>query len=516
MASTAPVESDVRSPPDGLRSRNPLGWLRFFGPGAIIASVTIGSGELIFPSRGGALFGYQLLWIFPLCVFLKWTMVYGGMRHMILSGAHPLERWTWLPGPRGWVPLSMCVLVFICLPMIFSFMSGILGTHCAAVTGFGNQSTWATLWAVVAIVMLLTGGYNFVEKSQIVILGLMLIGVFMAVVWVQPDWSAVIRGFFLPRPLSYPDWAYQVLPDLRNRAIWVELTMYIWFIGGAGEDYLSYASLLREKKWGMSHLQTAGREQLARIAERRDHPARIWVRAALIDTVTSFTSVVLIATVFAILGAVILHPDHLIPADEDLLTYQAKFLTELSPWLTHFYNLAVFLAFFGILLGGPELSFRLLYEYLHTLPRYRNSLAEKKLRIGAILWTLGTGILLLWVVKMLQDRKIVSNDLNLLDILTPAGIYTGSLGCAVFCLANVWADRRFLPAALRSPWPLTASNIGAGVVFLLMSIKAIWDYDGVRGLVIICGLLAGCMLLARLLRFVYDEPIRNHKPSSLH
>ena len=57
------VESDVRSPPDGLRSRNPLGWLRFFGPVAVIVSVTVGSGELIFPSRGGALFGYQLLWI---------------------------------------------------------------------------------------------------------------------------------------------------------------------------------------------------------------------------------------------------------------------------------------------------------------------------------------------------------------------------------------------------------------------------------------------------------------------
>ena len=481
----------------------------------MIASVTIGSGELIFPARGGALFGYGLLWIFPLCVFLKWAMVYGGMRHMILSGAHPLERWTSLPGPRGWVPLSMCVLVFIGLPMIFSFISGVLGTHCAAVTGIGDKYIWATLWTVVAIVMLLTGGYNLVEKSQIVILSLMLVGVFVSVVWVQPDWWAVMRGFFLPQPLSYPAWAVQALPDLKDRAIWVELTVCIWFMVGASEDYLSYASLLREKKWGMSHLPPAGREQLAKIAARCDHPARVWVRAALIDTVTSFISVVLIATVFAVLGAVILHPHHLIPADEDLLTYQANFLTQLSPWLTPFYDMAVFLAFFGILLGGPELSFRLLYEYLHTLPRYRNSLVEKKLRIGAMLWTLGAGLALLWVVKILQDCEIVSQELDLLDILTPAGIYTGNLGCAVFCLANVWADRRFLPVALRLPWPLAASNVAAGVIFLLLSFKAIWDYDRSRGVAIMFALLASCMLLAWLLRFVYDETSQDHENESL-
>ena len=52
--------------PSGLESRNPLAWLTIFGPGAVIASLTIGSGELIFSSRGGALFGYRLLWFFLL------------------------------------------------------------------------------------------------------------------------------------------------------------------------------------------------------------------------------------------------------------------------------------------------------------------------------------------------------------------------------------------------------------------------------------------------------------------
>ena len=37
--------------------------LRVFGPGAIIASVTVGTGETIFAPRVGALFGYAMLWV---------------------------------------------------------------------------------------------------------------------------------------------------------------------------------------------------------------------------------------------------------------------------------------------------------------------------------------------------------------------------------------------------------------------------------------------------------------------
>ena len=89
--------------PPALQSRNPLRWLSVFGPGAIIASLTIGVGELVFSSRGGAIFGYRLLWFFALVLAMKWVLVFGSARHMILTGAHPFQRWMELPGPRGWL-----------------------------------------------------------------------------------------------------------------------------------------------------------------------------------------------------------------------------------------------------------------------------------------------------------------------------------------------------------------------------------------------------------------------------
>ena len=69
--------------------RGPLDWLKVFGPGAIIASLTIGTGELIFSSRGGALFGYRILCVFAAICLLKFGLVVASSRHIVLTGVHP-------------------------------------------------------------------------------------------------------------------------------------------------------------------------------------------------------------------------------------------------------------------------------------------------------------------------------------------------------------------------------------------------------------------------------------------
>src|SRR3972149_11115010 len=97
--------------PRALVSRNPLEWLRVFGPGAVIASLTIGTGELIFSSRGGVIFGDAILFPFLLICLFKWTLAYSAARHMVIAGVHPFERWMELPvGPRGWLTVLFSLL----------------------------------------------------------------------------------------------------------------------------------------------------------------------------------------------------------------------------------------------------------------------------------------------------------------------------------------------------------------------------------------------------------------------
>ena len=79
-------------PSNELNRGGVVALLKYFGPGAIIASVTIGSGETVFASRGGALFGYALLWCFVGGGIMKFVQVYSAARLITLTGEHPIER----------------------------------------------------------------------------------------------------------------------------------------------------------------------------------------------------------------------------------------------------------------------------------------------------------------------------------------------------------------------------------------------------------------------------------------
>ncbi len=145
-------------------------WARFFGPGAVIASVNVGSGEVLFPAR---------------------------------SGAHPCERWNFLPGPRGWLPLFMVVIAVFCSPVWNSFLQGTLGTVSTWIFGMGDHYLWATFcWVAISLVLLTVGGYRFLEKAQLVMLGLMLVCVFVAVFHVRPDWLETAKGLYLTFPAT--------------------------------------------------------------------------------------------------------------------------------------------------------------------------------------------------------------------------------------------------------------------------------------------------------------------------
>ena len=485
-------------PPRPLLTRNPLRWLQFFGPGAVIASLTIGSGELVFPSRIGAMFGYKLLWIFPLVALMKWVMSYCSMRHLILSGAQPMERWNHLPGPRGWVTICFFTIFLICAPFWAFFMQQLLSSHCASVFPQMDLYTWATIWVTVSFVLLAVGSYKFLEKVQMTILGVMLVCALIAVIYVQPSWLEVCKGFFVFLMPEYPSWVAEKYQDKILASEWLEFTVAASVIGGAAFDYLGYASFLREKRWGRSDMGAASHEELNEIAVDERHVVRLWVRAALIDTALSMVMVVVIAASFSILGAVILQPQRLVPTeDHELLLHQAVFLTKLSPMLLPLYNLAVALAFFGNVYGGPELYSHICVEGVHSMPRRWEWLTQRRIRWCTILWVLFGGFGILWLKRLFPDTRVV-------EILTFPAIYTGILMCGFYCLVNPWVDWHFLPAPLRMNKLLVVLNLVAGVIFCIIGVKAMWDQT-MWHFVLLPGWMLASMLVAYLLRSRYES-----------
>ena len=462
-------------------------WLAIFGPGAVIASLTIGVGELVFSSRGGAIFGYRLLWYFMLVLVLKWVLVFASARHIVLTGAHPFQRWMHLPGPRGWFPLVFFIFALVCFPIWVGFHAGTLGTFLSWLAGTeqawhgGAYYVWGIVILAGVLVLSFAGGYQALERIQLLIVLLMLISVAVALFFIHPDWLEFVKGLFIPQSLHYPEWiSTGSHPEIASRPVWVETTTYVGVIGGSSYDYLAYVSYLRDKQWGR-----AGRSITADSASLGPGPTptdRLWLRAPLIDCTLSFVTVLIFTAVFLTCGAVVLGPQHKVPGGVNLLSLQAEFVTSVHPWLKYVYFSGALLAVGGTLYGTIEVAPTVVRELAIAFDPNRAGKLARRLRFWAVAWAGFGGLLILigsFIYHLVSFRT--GTPPGLIAMLTPANLFTGVLGCGLICLLNTWMDRRFLPPSSRMPWPLRFLGFAAGIIFLALGLKGYWDYGGRYG-----------------------------------
>jgi hypothetical protein len=482
--------------PPALLSRNPFAWLTIFGPGAVIASLTIGAGELIFSSRGGAIFGYRLLWFFLFVLVLKWVLVFTSARHIVLSGAHPFQRWMELPGPRGWFPAVFLLLALVAFPIWVGFHAGTIGTLIAGLSGTsksfqgGAHFVWGILILGAVLALVFAGGYTALERVQLVIVLLMLACVLLSLVLVKPDWFEFLKGLLIPQPLEYPAWI-SAQKEFAERPVWIETITYVGVIGGSGYDYLAYVSYLRDKHWGSAGGGLASFPELAQAADNPAHVNRRWLRAPLIDCTLSFLAVLIFSAVFVACGAVILGPQHKVPAGSDLLSLQAEFVTPVYPWLKHVYFVGAFLTILGTLYGTIEVAPTVLREMVGAVnPGYASDQVPKLRRL-AVLWVGIGGFVVLALSFFYNLARGTGSPPGLIEILTPANLFTGVLACGLICLLNLWMDGRFLPRALRMGRALASLNIVAAITFLALGLKGYWDHSGWKAV----SILAGTVLL---------------------
>lgn len=463
-------------PPPELRSRNWLALLAFFGPGAIMASVTITSGETLFASRGGAIFGYAMLWCLLGGAIMKGVQVYGGMRFLVVTGYHPMESWAHLPGPRSWCPILIGILSVVCFPFWLSGLPKMLGQIVNWISGLEKcenaqtiERLWATFFIGVAVTITLLQTYRFLEKAETVVLVILLISVLAAVFASRPDWLAALTGAVKPAIPNYEPWVKESYENVAQRRPWVEVITYMGALGGGTYDYLGYVGMLREKGWGM--LRRTGRliplKQLK--ASLPSDPAevnksRTWLRAPVADCSVSFTCVLIFTAAFLILGARILHPDRIIPDGTELFNHQARFLTQIHHSLLHVYQVGVFMAFFGTIAGAYEIYTRTTAECLRGIWRSTREFPLRWVRMSVCIYTAALGLLLVWTVE--DPVKIVTIPALL------GGVFT----CGLWCFAVLWAEQRFLPKAYRMKRVLFVLTILAGVAMTTFGVIALYQH----------------------------------------
>ncbi|MQA10641.1 MAG: hypothetical protein GEU98_19220 [Pseudonocardiaceae bacterium] len=455
--------------PDGLRRRrvNLTTFLKFFGPGAIIASLTIGSGESVLASREGAAFGYVVLWAVVIGAIAKGALVYASNRHMTLTGEHPMTRFARVfPGPRGWFPLLLAVICILSFPGWTSGVSVALGDYLESV-GAGNSTMYAIAVVLVAAALSFLGGYLLLERIQVAVAALMVVIVVAAVFVSQPDWLAVLQGL-VPQSPEYLPFVGEKYPDIAETSGWVELTVFMGGLGGGMYDYIGYTGLLREKKWGMlGHQEIEGiRKRLLTMGKRERMPlsteaadvatARAWSRAPLLDMFAAFVAMAVIAGAFMINGAAILSRQQQIPDEDNVLTHQSQFFGAVAPVFEYFYIFAVVMVLFGTVYALWEVYSWTAYESLSAVSERIRRLGQRGLRPYVYGWT---GLLAILMILTGAD---------FVELITPASIVGGVLACGIYGAGLLYVDKVNLPQEYRMSG-LVRWLVGLGSVFLTVS-----------------------------------------------
>ena len=482
MSVTRPGDQEPVSYPElssRLRDRSLVGMLKLFGPGAIIASVTIGSGETVFASRGGAVFGYSLFWCFLVGSALKGLQVYTGARFITLTGRHPLRSWMELPGPRGWFVLFVSVMTIVWMPFwVGGGLPKMLGEFTNWVVGFPDPENasdyvffgriWGTFFILVALAFTWVQSYGFLERVQTILVGLLLLCMVLAAAVSSPDLVALLGGTLIPTRPRYDGWVLERFAEFRGRNPWVEMVTYLGAVGGGTQDYLGYVGMLREKAWGL-----LGSARRGPIESSRENLERglAWLRAPRTDVTVSFTCIFIFTLCFAVLGATILYPRQEIPSGFDLLTLQLGYLVrpDQSPLvqtlLSWLYKTGIFFAFFGTIYGAYELYTRTTRECLAALFPSLRKVPLKKFRLWTLLWCAAPGLSLLWFLE--RDPVF---------IVTPAALVGSGLICGLWCFAMLWSDRNHLPRELRMRWPLWLGTLVAGIGLTVIPLIGIVKY----------------------------------------
>jgi Mn2+/Fe2+ NRAMP family transporter len=428
------------------------GWVhlaRAFGPGVVVASVSVGTGETIFAPRLGAMFGYQMLWAVLFAIVVKAILVYTGARHLVLTGEHPLQAWARAPGPKRWIPALLGGTVAISFPFWIAALTGAVANLCVWISGQGSVRGWGIGLLVVLMTLAAVQTYHIIERVSTVFLTLKIVMIFIAILVVRPDWGAAVMGLFVPSLPEYEPWVRAGFPAIVARPTLFQVAVFLGVVGGGLQDYIGYVGMMREKRWGVSDSPPEGAYRLP-AAKEQIARARQWLRPAAIDIGFSFAAVLIMTACFMILGAAVLHPQHAVPTDADLYSQQSQFLGIIHPGLVSLYKAGIFVAIFATIYGAFELYTYSAREPLQAVwPKRDWSIARLRLWITAysgfgamaIIWSGNTTV-------------------KLIEIISPL---TGVLGCGLWCLGMLWVDRTQLPGAYRMKPYLLAGTVLAGI-----------------------------------------------------
>jgi Mn2+/Fe2+ NRAMP family transporter len=446
--------------------------MAMFGPAAILASVSIGAGETIVVVRVGAWAGYGLLWIVLLSCLTKGVFVtYLLGRYTAVSGEQIGHRLVKLPGPRGWLLVTILVLEMVGAPLAWVPISKPCGdlVHYLlrdVLPTMIPEPIWENIFTslFIALALGLSTGTSFksLEKQQVIICCILVGGTLMGTLLVRPDvWQTLVGSFHFGHLPSFPSWA----PEDTIKHPLLTMATTFGYVGGSVMGYVVYANWVGMHGWGLTGLKDI--EDVRRHAATRDAIDYLPDDAAQVTRLRQLVAplrwdagmgafvLFIVTAAFMVSGAAVLYPLQTRFEGWSLLTNQAHVWRNIHPALVWVYYVTIAAALWGTLQALPEIYTRVSQEFLQAI-RPEREWDYNTIQRCVILYIFVTTMGLVWSNVQF-------------DILTQiAGFLLANLAIALIIFAAIYLNFK-LPPAYRTR---TFMLVGAIISALILSIAA--------------------------------------------
>jgi Mn2+/Fe2+ NRAMP family transporter len=468
-----------RDPPRTL-----LETLSCLGPGIILASAIVGSGELIATTTVGAEAGFVLLWLIVMGCAIKVAAQVEIGRATLVRGRTPLVTFDAVPGPRfagrGWIYWGWVAMVLLVVVQQGGILLGVAQTLAAGVplTQEGrewnrvrdgvaatriaeaaarrggdaeradalhvrfakleaeattlvkptDETAWAVVTAIVTSALLAIGRYRVIERVSLVLVAAFVGVTLLAVVMLQFDPAWAISSTELASGL-----VPSIPPKVGGRSPLVTALATFGIIGVAAGELMIYPYWCLEKGYGRA---VGPRDDSQAWADR----ARGWIRVLQCDAWISMIVYTTVTVAFYLLGAATLGRLGLLPAgDEMVRSLGAMYRPVFGGWADDVFLVGAFAVLYSTLFAVADGNSRIVGDGLVLAGVLPGDEASRRT------WT--RRIACAWPLVALVLGLAIREPVGMVLASGAAqAIMLAAIGVAVLFLRYDAVDRRLVPS----------------------------------------------------------------------
>lgn len=433
-------------------------YLPFFGPGAVVASLTIGQGQLILGPQIGAWAGFSLLWLITLNIG-SFIIAYVGIRFTMLSGIGVMDLFA-VKTKKGWLNWFLIIILLIFIPVFAATIMTSLGQAVAWVIGSGNYLFWGIFFSLIAAIIAIVGRYKVFEYSHAFFVLILAIGAIVAFIYLKPNILEIIPNFFAIGqnvPSEYPGWVVNNYSSVTKTSIPLYMLGYLGTLTFTLVTLIGYLGWIKIKKWGIfkekkdpnSFSQNCFDDfkengKIKYLPEKNDEikKSKILLKPVVIDLSIAFIVISIVSATYMIAGGILLNKNQLLPTDTRLVQNQLVIFTFLADWLKPIFQISVIFALFGTVYGGFEAGTRMFYESSKNLIKKVQTIHYKKFMVFFLMYILGFSIPI--ALKMYLDPNF-----SVLMFLSITLLFIGVIGVIIYGVGVVYLSQRVLPEKYR-------------------------------------------------------------------